>query len=261
MLEKVRQEDFRRRLREDLVKRCRTNPQYSMRSYARALRVQSSFLSKILNGKRAVTLRTVERFASALGLEPREVGYFLGQSDAQEKDALSLNELAQDSFEVIADWYHFAILELFTIEGFRPTPPYISKRLGISRVEAIDAMARLERLGLIERNAKKGFCLRKGENTTTGFRYSSGALQKLQTQVLEMAIQALGEVPLEKRDQSTMTMAIDASLLPEAKERIKEFRRNLCGFLQKNRTADSVYQLTIALYPVTRGESGPGGKT
>lgn len=247
MLDRDVQEEFRDRLRGELVARCKRNPRYSLRAYAASLSVQPSFLSKLLQGKRSITKRTIERFAEPLGLAPAE-----RESLAQTMPILA--PLSQETFQVISDWYHFAILELFTTTGFEATPAFVSRKLGISRVVAADALIRLERLGILGRDKKSKLILNQGENTTTSLGSSSPALRRLQRHMLEMAIEALEEIPVERRDQSTMTMAVDARLLPVAKQRIKEFRRSLCQFLQKNRRTDSVYHLTISLYPVTRAE-------
>ncbi|MGE3975681.1 MAG: DUF4423 domain-containing protein, partial [Bdellovibrionales bacterium] len=70
-----------------------------------------------------------------------------------------------------------------------------------------------------------------------------------------LAIQALETVPMSQRDQSSMTMAIDTSLMDAAKEKIKNFRRELCDFFQKeNNPRNAVYQLTISLCPLTKIE-------
>jgi uncharacterized protein (TIGR02147 family) len=69
-----------------------------------------------------------------------------------------------------------------------------------------------------------------------------------------MSIHALEELPMEVRDHSAMTMAISRKRLPEAREKIKAFRRELCGFLEKGSDLDSVYQLGISLYPVAQVE-------
>lgn len=253
MLDAVQQEKFREFLRTDLINRTRQNPKYSLRSYAKLLKIQSSFLSKLINGKRNITPQTIERFGAALDFSPHVTAQFLGRETKSAPIEPTLNPLAEDAFAVIADWYHFAILELFTIDGFLPTSTYIARNLGITKIEALDALARLERLKLIRKDRIKGYRLVQGENTTTQFPGSSVALRKLQKQVLSMALSALDEVPVTLRDQSTMTMAIDSSLLPEAKEKIKNFRRELCAFLQKKqRGRNSVYQLSLSLYPVTK---------
>ena len=57
---------------------------------------------------------------------------------------------------------------------------------------------------------------------------------------------------MERRDQTSMTMAIDTKLLPQAKEKIKKFRRDMDRLLQSSDTKDEVYHLSVSLYPVTK---------
>jgi hypothetical protein len=61
---------------------------------------------------------------------------------------------------------------------------------------------------------------------------------------------------MELRDQSSMTLAMNTKQLNVAKKRIKNFRRNLCTFLQKTKDRDAVYQLGISFYPVTNINKG-----
>lgn len=69
-----------------------------------------------------------------------------------------------------------------------------------------------------------------------------------------MAAKALEEVPFEKRDNSAIMMAINTKKIPEAKRRIKEFRRELCDWLQKDASRDAVYEMVSAFYPITQSE-------
>lgn len=48
-----------------------------------------------------------------------------------------------------------------------------------------------------------------------------------------------------------MTMAVDKQRLPEAKALIKSFRRDLAKLLSRGKKRDEVYNLSIALFPIT----------
>lgn len=256
MLVQDLQNQFRDTLRLELVRRCRSNSAYSMRAYSKSLGLESAFLSKLLSGQRSITPKTVKRLAPHLGLSPHQLERFSGRYFPPDLPAANkqLNSLPEDAFRCISDWYHFAILELFTVDGFKPSAAYIARRLGISRVFAQDALLRLERLQLIQKNKKGVYILRNGENTTVNYPDSTDALRKMQKQILEMAVLALENVSMVERDQSTMTMAMDYRQMSEAKVRIKKFRRELCEYLQQTKSRNSVYQLTISLYPVARAE-------
>lgn len=244
--------DFRSFLQNELTRRIRTNPRFSLRGFAQILQVQSGFLSKILKGQRRVTPATVRRFGHRLNLSLPEMDAFVAQcSKLTEQTEENFRQVAYDHFQVIADWYHFAMLELISLPEFQSHPRWIAKSLGISVIEAKTAIDRLLRLGFIVVDPTSGqWKAREKHSTTLGIQESIEALKRMQRQILEKAIQALDSFPIEKRDQSSMTMAIDSSQLPAAKLRLKKFRRSLCTFLESGTKIDSVYQLSISLFPL-----------
>jgi uncharacterized protein (TIGR02147 family) len=92
-----------------------------------------------------------------------------------------------------------------------------------------------------------------GNVSNSSGQYTSIALRKLQSQVLNLALNALENIPVEKRLQGSMTLAIDQELVPSAKEKIVAFQRALATYLQEeSRTKNSVYQITVSFFPVTR---------
>jgi uncharacterized protein (TIGR02147 family) len=161
-------------------------------------------------------------------------------------------QLAHDTFEVVSAWYHFAILELIRVDGFEPKPKWIAVRLGISAVEATAAVERLVRVGLLAVSPEGRWPEANDERLTVITPGESARAQRLlQRQILEKAIEALERVPISRRDQTTITMAIDVARLAEAKERIKKFRRSLAKFLSRAPMRQEVYNLSVSLYPVT----------
>jgi uncharacterized protein (TIGR02147 family) len=78
------------------------------------------------------------------------------------------------------------------------------------------------------------------------------ARKSLQRQILTKALAALDDVPIENRDQSSMTLAIDSSKLNEAKKMLKKFRRDFTKHLQESKIRNHVYHLSLSFYPVTQ---------
>jgi uncharacterized protein (TIGR02147 family) len=256
-------------LQDELVRRCRANPKYSLRAFARFLGLEPSHLSKILARKRVPTEPVIEKLGKRLGLSTSDITSLksrrLAASSSLSADIRTSESewrpLPLDSFQVIADWYHYAILELLSLPAFQKSDAKaIARALGISHPEAQAALERLERLMLIERQPDGRIVNSSGNNTTLGGPDTAPALRRLQKSVLEKALSALDEIPAELRDQSSMTMAIDTKLLPEARALIKKFRRDLSDLLQKSETRDSVYHLGVSLYPVARVDMKNGEK-
>lgn len=255
--EKSEHPDSRVFLQNSLIKKCQSNPRYSLRAFAKYLGTEPSFLSKILAGKRSVTPKFIERCGQKLGLAPNELKSFIEHSpkttntDRSQVLSAGYQTLTHDHFQIISDWYHFAILELTKIEGFRPEEKWIANKLNITVFEARDAIQRLVRLKLLKK--KINTLVASGSFSTVGGPATSAAFRKLQIRILEQAIEALQNTAIEDRDQSAITMAIDKSKLPEAKLKIREFRRSLCQFLQPKKAQKThVFQLAISLFPITK---------
>jgi uncharacterized protein (TIGR02147 family) len=152
-----------------------------------------------------------------------------------------------DDFAVISSWYHYAILELTYVDGFRSDAAWIARRLGITRLEARDAISRLLRLGLLREDA--GVYAKSDKTLHTALHRTAPALRRHFRQILEMAATSLEKDELGSRNMSGMTVPVDRAKVATAKDMIAEFTQKLCDFLATGPKTD-VYQLAICLYPL-----------
>ena len=258
---------YRKALNDKLVERIEKNPKYSLRAFANALQVDASTLSKVLSGKcyfsedfatdvldrLDFTHEERELFLSSLAKARVEAG--LKRMSAAQKVRVSNSsessmpkELTADLFRTVSDWYHYAILALTRVRGFKNDPSWIAKRLGISEVEVIGAIDRLKTLELLEEV--------NGKLTNTYFHLntanheiSSAALRRRQKQIIEKSLYSLENHPISIRNHSARTVAIDLEKLPEAKKRIEEFMIKLCDDLASEKK-EFVYELSVQLFPL-----------
>ncbi len=254
--EAINTTSFRLYLQNELLTRCNKNPKYSLRSFARALEINPSSLSRILRNKRTISNNIKYKLGKRLGLSPIELSNFKeGKYDSNYENNNSIennfNQLTIDTFIAISDWYHLAILELVKLKNFKPNNRFIAKAFDITVNEVNAAVERLIRLDLLKIEKDGKWINTKGSNTTVDDDLTHSAYRKYLKQILGLAIKALEEVPVNLRDQSSMTMSINTNRLPEAIEMITKFRRRLCKFLEEDKEKDEVYQLAISLYPLT----------
>ena len=94
MQELNKNSDFRQFLEDELARRSQNYPRYSLRAFARHLDVDSSFLSKILNGKRTVTMRTIRMFGERLNLPAEDLQHF-AEVSREKKMKRKLNRLLE----------------------------------------------------------------------------------------------------------------------------------------------------------------------
>lgn len=239
-------------LRDELGRRQGQNAKYSLRAFARSLGVSSSFLSKVMNGKKAVGEETFLNMALRLGLSGEVVEKYRAKTAGFKPTALRFDALALDQFQSIADWHHYAILEATTLEDFVPSAAWLARRLGISEAKAKAAVDCLLRLGALTKVGKNKFAFNHQNLSTAHHPAPSAACREHERQVLQLALRALDETPIDKRDQSSVTIAIPSSRLSEARAKIDEFRREMAALLQRKGARDSVYHFSLSLYPVTK---------
>lgn len=246
----IKGNEFVKLLKAELRNRAKKNPSYSLRSFAKYLGISSSYLSKILNETRPLTNRMQLRFSETLGLSPKIMESLIADN-ALNKQSL-FNFISEGEFEVISEWYHFAILELVEIRKFKEDPAWIGKRLGIDQHLAAEALDRLMRLHFLKRNSRDRITLSRANNTTLGAKLSCSAHQLQQTQFLHKAIDAMKLTPIEKRSQTSLTIAIPQNKLPLATEMINNFRREFNRVMSDSVSKDEVYQLVLSFFPLTK---------
>lgn len=254
-------------LRQELARRCQSNQNYSMRSFAKALSIDPAVLSRTLSDKRALSFKVAKRIIQNLSLSSKESSIFLesvaedhkqrglSRTNFEEPDnipAPEYNKIGTELFRIINDWYHYAIHQLTLVEDFDSDPRWIAKRLGLTVLETKLAIQRLLSANLLsEKNGTlvpTALCFESIEKDAT-----SPALLRHQKQILTKAIQSLDDEQHAKRSVTGMTMAIDANKLPIARKLIIDFAKSLCDVLGSGKLTN-VYQLSVSLFPLDDSE-------
>ena len=249
-------------LQSEFLRAKMDNPSYSLRSLARRLSIPPSGLSDIFCGKRKITHKMALKIFSHLKVSVEQkkilesVVHKLNKSEKigvkKQKSEKKFTPISMDTFHLFSDWYYFAILSLMETKKFSSNPDWISERLGISKDLVIQALDRLEKLEMILKN-EKGKLVITGKQYSTSDGLTNMLIRYGHHQTLNLASEALDAVPLELRDFSSMTMAIDVSLLPKATTLIRQFRRKLCALLESGEQ-EEVYRLAIQLFPLTKSK-------
>ncbi len=213
-------------LREKLLECQMKNPQFSLRSYAKKLDLNPGALSYILNGKRNVSRVMAQKIAQKLLLDPQQRSELLSlfpEKKAKSKMSPRYLEIDAANFKVAAEWEHFAIMSLLNCKGHKSSAGWIAERLGISETRATQVIERLLSLGLLSRSETGKLTRSKAKYRTTDD-IASIAMKKHHDQTLEMAKVSLYRDSVEKRDFTTVTIAINPKNLSRAKELIRKFQ-------------------------------------
>ncbi len=273
--------DYREILKDELARRCQSNPRYSLRAFSRDISVSPPRLSEVLTGKKGLSHQAALDIGKQLGLSSQEIQHFTVLVDAQSARSAVARNIAQskleqlrfnsktrhlqlDAFHCVSDWYHFAILQLMQLPSFCHDHVWIAKRLGI-QVPLVDgAMERLVRLKLIENKKvkKKNKYRALQEYTKAPDGVPSSVIRKFHRQVMEKAILALDQHPTSERDFTNLMMPIDASMLEEARSAIRKFRTrfNKQMTTQNKNKVDQVYCLSIQFFNLTPNDGDQDAK-
>ncbi len=239
-------------LRKELVHRCQKNPRYSLRSFARSLGVDPAALSQILNDKRPLTDKMTLRIGAALGLQSDQVSRLLPSKEKNSKLDRKYQNLDAETWAMIADWYHYAILELTYLKGFSTSPAWISRKLGITPLTAKIAVERLKALGLLKKvDGSWVETSDEGRLSHLSEGHTSRAKRIYQTQLLDLSRSAVLELELDRRSHTSATLCFDVKDLADAVQEIGAFRRKFAELFQPKLSATDVYQLQISFFPLT----------
>lgn len=232
------------------------NPRYSLRAYAQKMEMDPGTLSNIMNGKRNVSIKLAEKISKKLLLDPQERAELLNLFPMKRKKVEvgqfepRYLELSASQFKIAAEWEHFAIMSLLNCKGFKKSPSWIAKRLGISMIKAEQALKRLLDMGLFTQD-KNGNLSRSKKSYRTTDDIANISMKKHHEQSLDLAKESLHRDDVLKRDFTTVTMAIDKTKLASAKELIRKFQDELSDHLECDDQTE-VYRLGIQLFPMSK---------
>jgi transcriptional regulator with XRE-family HTH domain len=268
--------DFGRELlRRELDRRLESNPRYSLRAFARALRMSPGELSEVMNGKRPLSPRSAQRIAEALSLSPHEERQLLAQTlrpgvAAPLKAPPSL-DLDEDQFRLVSDWACFAILNLLDAERVRWQAHYIAERFQLDVARASSAMARLVRLKLVE--VKDGIATAfrpKGDEIVAAPQVvASAAIRRYHRDLLMKGLEAIESQAPTERELGGVGFAVAQEDLPDLKKMLQQFQDELLSFVDRRAKRRrrlgqqlEVYQLEMILFRLSQPKrGGSNGKT
>lgn len=250
-------------LKDELSRRREQNPDYSARAMARDLGLSPGFFVQLLSGKRNLSQEKAHYVAEKMAWPQALRIDFLNLVRAQAiKDPalkkIALKEVSKqkvgrprfssvsiDQFKVIAEWYHFAIVELTLIPAFKSEPAWIARRLGLPLQTAKDAIQRLLKIGLLKQNSD-GRLVKNATNYSVGD-VPSQAIRSFHQQMLSKAAASLSRQDMATRDFSGITMVIDPKRIPKAKKMIAGFRRELMEYLEGGGSS-RLYHFSLQLF-------------
>jgi uncharacterized protein (TIGR02147 family) len=244
--------DVKTFLHEEFHRRQKFNASYSLRAFARDLDLEASIISKIMKGQRGAGKKV------CLHLEGKFKTSFtptMGQrQQSEERLAHLLDE--QIHFNIISQWEYFAVLNLTECPSFPCTIDAVSTTLFIPKERAEKVVQELfssELMQVFTNEQGKVLWKRTHTHLKSTHEIRSLALRLSYIESLELARKKIEEVPLEKRDFSSIVFAIDDNYIPFVKKLFAKFRNDILMILSElPQTKNQVYQANFQVFPLTK---------
>jgi transcriptional regulator with XRE-family HTH domain len=223
-------------LRLEFRSRQGVNQRYSLRAFARDLKVAPSTLSELFSGKHALSAKKVELIATRLRLNGAERERVIAHAAQKGRDRLNLLTNAQQGRMIDAS--HFVLLELLQLSGNqRLLIKEFQNRWGLGQTEVKAKIDDLEELGLLrfDRALRRYEVLSTANRT--GDQRSSVEVRSLHRQILSRAIEALVEAGPEDRESRAAVFRVDSKQIPRLKKAIGQFQAELLALARQSSLA------------------------
>jgi uncharacterized protein (TIGR02147 family) len=265
-------QDHRAYVREELELRQKRRPAYSMRAFARDLEVSPSFLCEFLAGRQGLSRERTVWIAEKLKLTAEQAEHFqdlieakfalnadkkkLAKFRAQQRNRNSDSHLSLENFHLIADWYHFALLEILGVPGPQKSMKQIARLIDVPEADLKEASARLLRLGLLK---KDGDRLTPVDDTTSaGGEIPDRAIRLSHQQTLAMHAAAVDRKEYTERENVSVTFSIAAQDWPKLRKEIQQSVMNVVArFAGVEAPKDQVVSLGLQAITLLDLETSP----
>jgi uncharacterized protein (TIGR02147 family) len=228
----------------------------------------------IVKGRANVSKALALKFAAYLRLKRKATLYFVcmvhynqseNHSDKKRffEEMITFNrsvlqEVDRSEYAFYDRWYHAAVRVLVNFFPVKDNYRELGRMLipAISPSEARKSITLLAGLDFIKADAQ-GFWRPTARFLTTGYEARSVAVNNFVLRTMALANDSIERFPKEKRNCSTLTVGVSEKTFETVQNELRDFRRRVFEIVGRD-NADTVYQLSMQLFPVSKQYKEPG---
>jgi uncharacterized protein (TIGR02147 family) len=264
-------QDFRKFLLDWWEFRRVSDPELTKSEMSRRLGLPNtrSYFTDALAGKK-VTELFLDRFESVMDLTVDESRFFralaqFNQADTPEERQVAFDRLvtfnktphrivAPKEYSYYRHWWNGAIRAVLAIEDHADDWDRLAARIqpAITAKQARTSVELMFELGLVHRDKSRHW--KPCESAlSSGDLVRDELVQQVQMQWFDLARQSIMTPSKQPRDFATSTIHVSAAGLEHIRSRLDKFRSEIRSIAHKDPdTADRVYSLCLAFFPLTR---------
>ncbi|POB14120.1 DUF4423 domain-containing protein [Halobacteriovorax sp. DA5] len=242
----------------------------NLKTWANRLGYKSpSSLTMVIKGQRPPSLEMINALCEDLQMNMKEKQYFmllvqLEKAQKKNKETKEILEkiaainpkdkataLSLKEFNAISDWYYLAIKQLISMPSFIEEEEWIylklRKKVAINQIRyAIETMLETKTIG--RNDDGRLIVLKEGLITTNDV--PSSAIKRHHYGMINRALEAIQEQPVDERQITSVTMKVKESDVTAAKKYIFDFIKDFNEKFSTNE-ADNLYQLNTQFFSHT----------
>lgn len=260
--------DYRFTIQRELGRRKQRNPSYTLRSFARDLKISSSSLSLVLAGKQGLSLNMAVSIGEKLNLDKSDMQMFVISVKSLHSRVLkervesknSLNKLIKKyqetilkskTFQEVSKWHFFAIIEYLRAHP-KTKPEALAKALYLPLPMIRESIAKLQSVGILSKEF--GVWKIQAEILSIMSEVPSRDIRDFHQGVIVRALEAIDKQSIQERSLASTFFAFDPAKFPEIQEKIKEFRLSLIREFSLTNENAQVYCLSQQLVQLSNFE-------
>lgn len=246
----------------------RTDPKMSHRFIAQRTGFSVGVFSHVVKGKSNIAPDKIIRYSKLMKLSKKESEYFetlvlyeqTKESDRKKQlfeKLMRLNKndvkpLSFDYYEFYNKWYYSAVREILDCTHFKNDYARLARRVKpeITETQAEEAITLLARLGMIKKDSY-GLYRKVDAFVYTGSEEHSFMLKNFVTEMIDLGKKSI-DSPKDERFISWQTISVNSEYYSELVEEVQDFQKRLMAIAEKSKDEDSVYQINMQLFPLTR---------
>jgi uncharacterized protein (TIGR02147 family) len=271
--------DYRQFLKDFYNDAKKTRKYFSYRFFALRAGVNAPILLKmVIDGKRNLSRKTIDKFIKGVGLKEKEAVFFRNlvffnqaKSSLEKQeyyrvlksmtDQVPQHLMEDDHFDYYDKWYLSAIREGICQHNYNDDWDMVAKSVHpeISSEDAQKAVAWLLDRGLLRR-LKSGRYEQTHKAITTRSEVKSMVVRNFNRTMIRLAERALDNFPVEERYASGITVGLTKEAYNIIEAEIEGFRDRVVKIVDSIDQGDSVYQVNIQMFPLMKSPGGKGGE-
>ncbi len=253
--------DYREILTAKFQERRRNNPRYSLRAFAKDLKISPSRLSEVMSGKGSLSIQKGRQIAERLNMSALVAADFVDMIEAAGHGAQSFKDaaarrvtvrggdvrtIALDEFAMVSDWRYLAIWTFMTLPQFDGDRKTIADHFKMNLIEVEDVLRRLERLKMVSVNGKN-WVIGKTQFYTGGS-VPHGAIRQIHSQMSALGRKSIEDQKFSERHLESAILTIDRSRYGEIQQKISKFCQGLVEEYGDHPANDIVYGLSLQFF-------------